>query len=76
MASVVLVLLWLWLCWALGPAAASAPPNILLLLMDDVSGAGGPPLGEGGACYWGGDRVWSHMEEVTLWGGVDTEGGR
>lgn len=37
------VLVPLCLCWALGLAAASAPPNILLLLMDDVSGTGGPP---------------------------------
>lgn len=30
----------LCLCWALGPAAAFEPPNLLLLLMDDVSGPG------------------------------------
>lgn len=41
MARRVLVPLCLW--WALGPAAASAPPNLILLLMDDVSGAGGVP---------------------------------
>lgn len=59
------VLVPLCLCWALGLAAASAPPNILLLLMDDVSGTGEPPgdgtlvtgrksLGgqEGGALGW------------------------
>ncbi|XP_029879778.1 N-acetylgalactosamine-6-sulfatase isoform X2 [Harpia harpyja] len=44
------VLVPLCLCWALGPAAASAPPNLLLLLMDDMGwgdlGAFGEPSKE------------------------------
>uniref|UniRef100_A0A8C3KC40 N-acetylgalactosamine-6-sulfatase n=1 Tax=Calidris pygmaea TaxID=425635 RepID=A0A8C3KC40_9CHAR len=48
MARALLVPLCLW--WALGPAAASAPPNILILLMDDMGwgdlGAFGEPSKE------------------------------
>lgn len=75
MARVVLVSLCL--CWALGPAAASAPPNILLLLMDDVSRAGGPAGGRDTRHWGSGARVAGRksLGGVALRGAVRVDGG-